>query len=343
MLTEKQSRVLELKIQEKELELAERKQRMENAEAQSQKLVLPVREAVVAGALERNALAEGLSSGTEPSEGYLKWLGTFREGGKVVVVFGTRGSGKSAFVFKLAEYLFATYGIEIYVLGMPEAARAQLPNWIHLADRPDQIPDGAFAICDEAGLSYLSLAFNTDRNKLLRAFLMICRHRRISLAFCCQSSRDAEYSICRQADTIAFKEPGQYQADSERPDLRKRARIATEMFQQMPIEERPSAAVIFDNCFQGTLKLSLPSFWSDELSHIYRTFDLSAMQLQVNRRHELQEEVKAETKLLNEASFDKQVLELRRQGLGIEATAKAIGCTTWKVRQSLQGIGRGNE
>jgi len=32
-------------------------------------------------------------------------------------------------------------------------------------------------IVDEAGLNYLSLAFNTDRNKLLRKYLMIVSTR----------------------------------------------------------------------------------------------------------------------------------------------------------------------
>jgi len=273
---------------------------------------------------------------------YLKWLESFDGGGKIVMILGRRDSGKSALAGKLAEYLFATFGVPIYWLALPPAAANLLPNWVHLVDSPEQCPDGAFVICDEAGLSYLSLAFNTDRNRLLRAFLMICRHRRVSLVFCCQSSRDAEYSICRQADTLIFKEPGLYQADSERPDLRKRVRLATEMFQQMPEEERKSAAVVFDNLFHGVLRSSLPSFWSSDLSHIYRSFDFPAMKLQVERRYELKEVVKAETKLLDAANFDRQVLELRRHDMGIDAIRKALGCSQYKVREALRRLEGGD-
>jgi len=40
-----------------------------------------------------------------------------------------------------------------------------------------------------------------------------------------------------------------------------------------------------------------------------------------------------ETELLNAASLDKRIEELRQQGYGIKGIAKTLGCTTWRVRK----------
>jgi hypothetical protein len=204
-----------------------------------------------------------------------------------------------------------------------------------MADSIEQCPPGCLIIIDEAGLHYLSLAFSTEENILLRRFLMICRHKHCSLVFAVQSSRDLENSVVRQADTIIFKEPGLNQPDSERPDLRKRTKKAASVFKEIPKEQKCEVAYVFDDSFEGLIKSSVPSFWSDELSHIYGHFDLATIQQQFERNNELQAVIVQETRLLNGASQDKQVLELRRQGNGIEKIAKILGISTWAVRKCL--------
>jgi len=188
----------------------------------------------------------------------------------------------------------------------------------------------------------MSLAFNTDRNRLLRVLLMVCRQRHCSLVFAVQSSRGLEYAIIRQADTIIFKEPGMHQAESERPDIRPMAKKASLAFKQMPKDERLEAAYVFDDDFEGIIKSTLPSFWSEELSHVYAHFDLTAMQQQATKRNELQRVVVQETKLLNEVSLEKEILELKRQGNGMEKIAKILGCSTWRVRKCAEGMENDN-
>ena len=65
---------------------------------------------------------------------------------------------------------------------------------------------------------------------------LVTRHRQASLIFAVRSSRDVEYSVIRQVDCIAFKQPGLHQPDSERPDLRPLAREAAEVFWKIPKE-----------------------------------------------------------------------------------------------------------
>jgi hypothetical protein len=158
---EKQLRILDLKIQEKELYISERKQRLENAEAQKAQLNIPTTMEVISGALEVTADPDGLTGSPEQSENYALWLDSF-EDGKVILILGRRGSGKTALAAKISEYMVAKHKMPIYWIGLPEQARSLLPSWVHMVSSPDQCPIGCLIVIDEAGLHFLSLAFATD-------------------------------------------------------------------------------------------------------------------------------------------------------------------------------------
>jgi len=338
MLSERQIRILELKIMEKEFEIERRRHTVENMLAEKAQLRLPMNTTVIEGALEVAASPDGISGRSADESGdHEIWLSSFGEG-RVSVVLGRRGGGKTALAGKMAEFAMAKHQMPIYWIGLPAQAKDLLPHWVKLVDSPEQCPVGCFMIIDEAGIQYLSLAFSTDRNKLLRALLMVCRQRHCSLVFVVQSSRDMEYSILRQADTIIFKEPGLHQPESERPDIRPLARKAALAFKELPKDKRREAAYVFDDDFEGLITSTVPSFWSEDLSHIYAHFDLAAIEGQAKRNNELQRVVTEETKLLTGDSLDKQILELRRQDYGIERIAKALNIKVWRVRKCLDSM-----
>ncbi|MCK4794148.1 MAG: hypothetical protein KAV87_61040, partial [Desulfobacteraceae bacterium] len=149
-LGEKQLRILDLKIEEKEIEIEKRKQLLEETMAQRKQLASPITE-VVSGALEITADAEGLSGSPEQSEAYNRWLDGFQEG-KVIVIVGRRGSGKSVLAAKMGEYMMATYRMACYWVGLPDQAKALIPSWIKIVDDPHKCPVGSFIITDEAGI-----------------------------------------------------------------------------------------------------------------------------------------------------------------------------------------------
>jgi energy-coupling factor transporter ATP-binding protein EcfA2 len=333
----KQLRILDLKIQEKELYIEERRQRLETAQTQKAQIPIPTVMEVISGALEVTANPDGLVGSPEQPEGYALWLDSF-EDGKVILVLGRRGSGKTALAAKIGEYMAARHKMPIYWIGLPEQARSLLPSWVHMVSSPDQCPIGCLIIIDEAGLHFLSLAFATDQNRLLRALLMVCRQRHSSLVVAVQSSRDLEYSVVRQADSIIFREPGMHQPDSERPDIRSMAKKAATVFKEISQDEKRESAFVFDDNFTGIIKCSLPSFWSEDLSHVYAHFDLASMQQQVANNQHLQKVVVQETKLLDKAFLDKAILERRRAGDSFEKIARDLGCTVWKVRKCLEGL-----
>jgi len=98
------------------------------------------------------------------------------------------------------------------------------------------------------------------------------------------------------------------------------------------------SAYICDKSWEGVIRFSPPAFWSEGLSYIYAHKDLTEIRQQISRKSELQKIVASETHQLEEASLDTRILELHKQGMGIESIAKTLGCTTWRVRKCLSNL-----
>ena len=328
---EKRLRLLDLQIQKREHELERTEQRIA---AQNAEYVPNIKVEPIPGALEVCAISDGLSSMAEQVESYMEWIYSLREG-KVSLILGKRGSGKTALIAKIGEFLMAVYAIPTYWIGAPETARQLVPNWIRLVDTPENCPPNSFLMCDEAGINYLSLLFNTSENRFIRRLLMIARQKHISLAFATQSARDVDFAIVRQADSIIFKEPGLHQPDSERPDIKAKAKKAALAFKEIPKEERIGAAYVFDDDFEGMIQCRLPSFWTEDLSHIYAQLDLSQIENRPRGGEYLDRSTGNGPMYLGNASLEQSILDLRRQDYGIERIAKSLGCSTWNVRKCL--------
>jgi hypothetical protein len=330
----KRSKLLDLEVEEKELHLQRAKQQLENAETQKAEQFLQTRIEPISGALEVVADSEGLSTMVERIEAYHEWLDSMKEG-NVSLILGKRGSGKTALMAKIAEYLMAVYGMPTYWVGAPATAQQFVPHWIKLVDTPDHCPANSFVMCDEAGINYLSLLFNTTENRFIRRLIMVARQKRISLAFAAQSSRDVDWAIVRQTDSLIFKEPGLHQPDSERLDIKPKAKKAALAFKKISKEDRIGVAYVFNDNFEGMIKSNVPSFWTEELSHIYSNLDLSRIENGARSKERLQTPIDSEHNILSSASLEQEILELSHQGNGIEKISKLLRCTTWTVRKCL--------
>lgn len=336
MLSERQLKMYDLKIQEKELDIERAQRQLDNALARDPSSTLQAEPAVVCGALETTADPKGLVSTPGQSEGYNRWLDGFQEG-KIVLVSGRRGSGKTALIAKMAEYMAATYQMPTYWLGLPDEGKRLVPRWITLVDDAHKCPVNSFIVCDEAGINFLSLLFQDKRNQFMRRLMMVCRQRHCSLAFAVQNTRDVDLSIARQSDSLIFKRPGLHQAETERIDIRPLAKKAALAFEGMSPEESLESAYVFDDDFSGIIKFSPPSFWTEELSHVYAHLDLTAIEKEAETRKALRNTVAEASHQLNEASLDSKILELRKDH-GIDAITRILGCSQYRVRKCLDGI-----
>jgi len=142
----------------------------------------------------------------------------------------------------------------------------------------------------------------------------------------------------RQSDSVIFKQLSLNQIETERPSARKKAARAEAAFQGMSKMECLESAFISDKSWEGVIRFSPPSFWSEDLSYVYAFKDLTEIRQQISRKNELQRIVVSETRQLEDASMDARILELRKKSLGIESIAKALGCTTWRVRKCLTNL-----
>lgn len=333
-LSERQIRLLDIRIDEKELNMDRARHAIESAQVQAEQLQVPAKDEVICGALEVVADPKGLIGSSEQLDAYNGWLDSLQEG-KVVIIAGGRGSGKTCLAAKMAEFASASFRMPIFWVGLPPEARQLLPNWVTLVNDPMQCPVGSFILVDEAGLEYCATLFSTSHNRFMSALVMICRQRHCSLVFCVQSTADIDLRILRQSDTVIFKQLSLNQLETERPSVRKRAARAELAFKGMSKMECLESAYICDKSWEGVIRFSPASFWSEGLSYVYANKDLTEIRQQISRKSELQKIVVSETHQLEDASLDTRILELRKQGLGIEAIGKSLQCTTWRVRKCL--------
>ena len=105
----------------------------------------------------------------------------------------------------------------------------------------------------------------------------------------------------------------------------------------MSPEECLESAVVFDDDFEGVIKFSPSSFWTEELSHVYANLDLMAIEKEAEDRKMLRNTVAEASHQLDEASLDSKILELRKDH-GIDAIRRILGCSQHRVRKCLDGI-----
>ena len=330
-----QLKLTEWKVAEKELQLEKTKQQSTGISIQRTEMDLHVKTEVISGALEVVANSGGLVVLGEQQEAHQEWLKSLP--GSVGVVTGKRGSGKSSTGAKLGEYMHAVFDTPFYWLGIPEWAQELLPSWVKIVDSLEQCPNNCFILIDEAGLSFLSLHFADKRNVHLRQQLMLCRQKNWTVVFCIQSSRDIDESIMRQSNWTIFREPGLNAANSERSDIRVQAIKASQFFKQVQKEERLHLAYVFDENFEGVIRCSLPSFWSEELSNAYGYLGPSDISGQNGSQRIYRSMHGNKPRLSNASVSDEEISELQRKGYGYERIAKTLGCTVYRVRQCLAG------
>jgi len=100
------------------------------------------------------------------------------------------------------------------------------------------------------------------------------------------------------------------------------------MFKQIPKGERINVAYVFDENFEGPIKCSLPTFWSEELSTAYGNRQLTPHNGMVKPRYK---EV-----------TDSEIIKLWEQDYGYESISKKLDCSNYRVRKCLAGRERAN-
>jgi hypothetical protein len=179
--------------------------------------------------------------------------------GKIGIILGARGSGKSALGIRILENI-NSIGKKVYALGF---RKDRLPKWIIPVIDINEIPNNSFLLADEAGIEFSSRSSMSSLNKLLSNLLLISRHKNISIIFITQNSSNIEINTLRQADYLLLKPSSLLQLDFERKKIRD---IYKEVDGRFKKYYDKGTTYIYSDLYRGFVKTSLPSFWTEDLS-----------------------------------------------------------------------------
>ncbi len=184
------------------------------------------------------------------------------------IILGARGSGKSALGMRLLENVTAKTGRLACAMGFSEE---NLPRWIRTVKDISDAPNGSFVLIDEGGILFSSRGSMSNPNKLLSAFLLVARHKDLSVLFISQNSANLEVNAIRQADYLLLRRSSLLQKDFERKKIKEVYADAEAGFSEFSSFGN-RLTYVYSNEFRGYIINQLPSFWNDKTSKSFSNF-----------------------------------------------------------------------
>lgn len=198
----------------------------------------------------------------ELSGDYSSFTQRLEEESIIALIFGKRGSGKSALGFRILENAHANTKRPCFVLGVPAEV---LPKWIKPIEHIDHAETGSIILIDEGALSFNSRESMKLDNKTVSKLMAIARHKGLTLLFITQNTGMLDKNVLKLADVLLIKEGSLLQLEMERQEIKKFYIKAKELFEDVEGDKRQYAYLI-DSDFEGVIGYKLPSFWRTELS-----------------------------------------------------------------------------
>ena len=191
----------------------------------------------------------------------------------VNLILGKRGSGKSAFGYRVLEDAHER-GYPCFVLGLPREKRALLPGWIEPVEDPRELRDDSAIFCDEAYMLWFARESMGKFNKLMAKLVGITRQRNQLFMFATHLTRKLDVGIIYDADNLVFRQPSHLHSRFERSELHPMLKEADRFFRGLDDDPVRWAYVISE---RGTfrVRVELPSFWSDGLSRAFAAVSLA--------------------------------------------------------------------
>jgi hypothetical protein len=200
---------------------------------------------------------------TEVAGSYEQFKNSFLGKSEIFLIFGKRGSGKSALGFRLLENIHAQTKRKSFVLGVTQSL---LPKWVTQIEDFEKVTDGGVALVDEGAVSFSSRESMKSSHIELGKMLAIARHKDISVIFITQNTGMIDRNVLSLTDAILVKESSLLQKQMERPVVKNLIAKVDLAIKQMPAEDRVRYTYVFSDDFEGLCEVSLPTFWSQNLS-----------------------------------------------------------------------------
>src|SRR3989344_4838595 len=187
--------------------------------------------------------------------------------GKIGIILGARGSGKSALGMKVLENIESKSNREEYSSFALGFNPKKTPEWLGVVDNINEVPNNSFLLVDESGVNFSSRSSMSNANKLLSELLLISRHKNISIIFITQNSANIEINTLRQADYLLLKKSSLLQLDFERKKIKDIYESVARDVRKL--ENDKGLTYIYSDVYRGFVSNSLPSFWTEGLSKSY--------------------------------------------------------------------------
>ncbi len=185
------------------------------------------------------------------------------QSGKIGIILGARGSGKSALGMRILENIRAK-SRKVYAMGFNQK---KLPKWVNFVSDLKEIPNNSFLLADEGGIQFSSRNSMSSANKLLTGLLLISRHKNISILFIAQNSSNIEVNTLRQADYLLLRKSSLLQLDFERKKIKEIYKEVEEEFNKF--REDKGLTYVYSDVYRGFVSNPLPGFWTDSLSRSF--------------------------------------------------------------------------
>lgn len=187
------------------------------------------------------------------------------EKSKIGIILGARGTGKTAIGLKILENVYSKSKRKLYSIGFK---KEDMPSWIEIIERTDQIKNNSTVLIDEGGVLFSSRNSMTTPNKLLSQLILIARHKNLNILFISQNSSNLDVNILRQADFLLLKPTALLQEDFERKKIRDIYQEVNQDFKKH--ESTEGLTYVYSEIFRGFIANPLPSFWSTNISKSFR-------------------------------------------------------------------------
>lgn len=189
----------------------------------------------------------------------------------VSLVLGKRGSGKTAFGYRVLEEA-RDRNLTPHVIGLPKDKWRLLPDYIEPIEDPTEMSDDSAVLMDESYQYMFAREHGTSFNKMMAKLLGIVRQKNQLFMFATHLARKLDVSAVYDSDNIVFREPSFLHARMERREIRDLIGDASDFFEEEPNPVK-SAYVVTPDGAEG-ISVELPSFWSEELSRAFADVEL---------------------------------------------------------------------
>jgi len=180
----------------------------------------------------------------------------------IMLIFGKRGSGKSALGFRLLENIYEKTERGCYALGLRQSL---LPKWIESIDDVEEAKNGGVILVDEGAIAFGSRESMSKNNRELVKLMAIARHKDLTLMFITQNTGLIDKNVLKLVDVLLVKEGSLLQSEMERPEIKKFYEKSEKAFKGLD-GNRKSFVYFVDSDFEGVISFSLPSFWGSGIS-----------------------------------------------------------------------------